>query len=192
MTEAEEQRLGSSGATVAFNSAMAARRGLSPRIAELEARGCTIGIGTDNMAEDMVEAMRTGMFMERVRRGDGRQPSPDQALTWATRNGYRAVGIENAGWLSPGNKADFIVVDLRKAHLVPILRIVSNWVHQGQARDVDAVMVDGQWLMRDGTVLTLDENDIVAEANRIGRAAWRRSLSDRPIPGLTLAGGDGL
>lgn len=196
MTAAEEQLLAASGATVSFNSAMAARRGLSPRIAELEAGGCTIGIGTDNMAEDMVEAMRTGMFMERVRRGDGRYPTPDQALMWATRNGYRALGIEDAGWLSPGNKADFIMVDLRKAHLVPIIRIVSSWVHQGQGRDVEAVMVDGQWLMRNGAVLTMDEHAIVTEANRIGRAAWRRTLSDHPqpspIPGLTLAGGDDL
>ncbi len=196
MTAAEEQLLGASGATVAFNSAMAARRGLSPRIADLEAEGCTIGIGTDNMAEDMVEAMRTGLFMERVRRGDGRHPTPDQALTWATRNGYRALGIEDAGWLSPGHKADLIMVDLRKAHLVPILRVVSNWVHQGQARDVDAVMVDGQWLMQDGAILTLDENAIVTEANRIGRAAWRQSLTAQPPPspisGLILTGDDDL
>lgn len=180
MTADEERRLGASGATVSFNAAIAARRGLSPRIADLEAYGCTIAMGTDNMAEDMVEVVRTGLFMERVRRQDGCNPAPEQAFMWATRNGYRAIGIEDAGWLAPGNKADLIMVDLRKAHLVPILCVVSCFVHQGQGRDVEAVMVDGRWLMRHGTVLSMDEAAIVQEADRIGRAAWQRLLTARP------------
>jgi 5-methylthioadenosine/S-adenosylhomocysteine deaminase len=42
---------------------------------ELEQAGCLIALGTDNMAEDMVEVVRTALFMERVRRHDGRQPT---------------------------------------------------------------------------------------------------------------------
>jgi 5-methylthioadenosine/S-adenosylhomocysteine deaminase len=180
MTPDEERLLGASGAAVAFNSAIAARRGLSPRIADLEAYGCTIALGTDNMAEDMVEVMRTALFMERVRRHDGRQPTPEQVFTWATRHGYRALGITDAGWLAPGNRADLIMVDLRRAHLVPVLRVVSCFVHQGQARDVEAVMVDGRWLMRDGVLLTMDEELIVREADRIGRAAWQHLFAEHP------------
>jgi 5-methylthioadenosine/S-adenosylhomocysteine deaminase len=180
MTPDEERLLGASGAAVAFNSAIAARRGLSPRIADLEAYGCTIAVGTDNMAEDMVEAMRTALFMERVRRQDGRQPTPEQVLTWATRHGYRALGIADGGWLAPGNKADLIMIDVRRAHLVPLLRVVSCFVHQGQARDVEAVMVDGRWLMRDGALLSIDEGAIVQEADRIGHSAWQRLFAERP------------
>jgi 5-methylthioadenosine/S-adenosylhomocysteine deaminase len=180
MTPDEERLLGASGAAVAFNSAIAARRGLSPRIAELEAFGCTIALGTDNMAEDMVEVMRTGLFMERVRRQDGRQPTPEQVFVWATRHGYRALGMADGGWLAPGNKADLIIIDLRRPHLVPLLRVVSCFVHQGQAHDVEAVMVDGHWLMRDKVLLTMDEAAIVREADRIGRAAWQRLFSDQP------------
>jgi 5-methylthioadenosine/S-adenosylhomocysteine deaminase len=180
MTPDEERLLGASGAAVAFNAPIAARRGLSPRIADLEAYGCTIALGTDNMAEDMVEAMRTALFMERVRRQDGRHPIPEQAFIWATRHGYRALGMADGGWLAPGNKADLIMIDLRKAHLVPLLRVVSCFVHQGQARDIEAVMVDGRWLMRDGALLTMDEAAIVQEADRIGRAAWQRLFAARP------------
>jgi cytosine/adenosine deaminase-related metal-dependent hydrolase len=120
------------------------------------------------------------MFMERVRRADGRRPTPEQALTWATRNGYRALGISDGGWLAPGNRADFIVVDFRRAHLTPALRPVSCFVHQGQAADVESVMVDGRWIMRDGRVLTVDEPAIVAEAERVARAAWSRLFAERP------------
>jgi 5-methylthioadenosine/S-adenosylhomocysteine deaminase len=82
--------------------------------------------------------------------------------------------------LTPGKKADLIMIDLRKAHLVPLLRVVSCFVHQGQARDVEAVTVDGRWLMRDGTLLTMDEGAIVQETDRIGRAAWQRLCAERP------------
>jgi 5-methylthioadenosine/S-adenosylhomocysteine deaminase len=128
----------------------------------------------------MVEVMRTAMFMERVRRQNGRQPTPEHALRWATRHGYRALGIEDGGWLAPGNKADLIMIDVRRAHLVPLVRVVSCFVHQGQARDIESVMVDGRWLMRDGTLLTIDEASIVEEADRVGRAAWQRLFATQP------------
>jgi 5-methylthioadenosine/S-adenosylhomocysteine deaminase len=180
MTAAEEVTLGASGAAVAVNPAIAARRGLAARIDELEHAGCLITLGTDNMAEDMVEVVRTAMFMERVRRADGQRPTPEQAMAWATRNGYRALGVSDGGWLAPGNRADFVVVDFRRAHLVPGLRPVSCFVHQGQAGDVEAVMVHGRWLMRDGRVLTLDEASILVEAERVARTAWARLFAERP------------
>jgi 5-methylthioadenosine/S-adenosylhomocysteine deaminase len=180
MTPEEERLLGRSGAAVAFNSAIAARRGLSPRIADLEAFGCTIALGSDNMSEDMVEVIRTGLFMERVRRNDGRRPTPEQALRWATANGYRAMAIADGGSLEPGRKADLIVIDLGRAHLTPRLRVASTFVHQAQARDVEAVMVDGRWLMRDGKVQSIDEKRTVAEAQAVAERAWSRLFDHRP------------
>jgi 5-methylthioadenosine/S-adenosylhomocysteine deaminase len=58
--------------------------------------------------------------------------------------------------------------------------VVSCFVHQGLASDVEAVMVDGRWIMRDGHVLTLNERALVAEADRIARTAWRRLFERRP------------
>jgi 5-methylthioadenosine/S-adenosylhomocysteine deaminase len=179
MEPEEEKILGKAGVTVSFNAAIAARRGLSPRIADLETYGCTIAMGSDNMAEDMVEVLRTGLFMERIRRQDGRNPTPEQALRWATRNGYRALGIPDGGWLAPGNKADLIMVDLVRPHLVPVLRVVSTFVHQAQARDVEAVMVDGKWLMRGGKILTIDEPAILAEAQRVANKTWSQQFRAR-------------
>jgi 5-methylthioadenosine/S-adenosylhomocysteine deaminase len=191
MTPDEEGLLGASRAAVAFNSAIAARRGLSPRVADLERAGCLITLGSDNMAEDMVEVMRTALFMERVRRQDGQRPTPEEVLLWATRNGYRALGVADGGWLAPGNRADLIVIDLRRPHLTPALRVVSCFVHQGHPSDVESVMVDGRWIMRDRCVLTMDEPALVAEADRIARSAWRRLFERRPDltppPGLNLA-----
>jgi 5-methylthioadenosine/S-adenosylhomocysteine deaminase len=180
MVPSEEEALGRARVSVAFNSTIAARRGLSPRITELEAVGCNIAMGSDNMSEDMVEVLRTGMLMERLRRGDGRHPTPEKALSWATVNGYRALDIKDAGWLAAGNRADLIVLDVEKAHLVPQLRPVSTFSHQGQAGDVESVMVDGQWLMRDRKLMTMDEKKIIRYANDIAQRAWRKLFVDNP------------
>ncbi|MBN9487423.1 MAG: amidohydrolase family protein [Alphaproteobacteria bacterium] len=180
MSPEEEALLGKAKVGIAFNSTIAARRGLSPRIDDLERHGATIGLGTDNMSEDMVEAMRTALFMERVRRGDGREPTPEQVLRWATANGYRLMGIPDGGSLEVGNRADLIMIDLHRAPLVPHLRVVSTFVHQGQPQDVTDVMVDGRWLMRENRVLTMNEAATVAEAQRIAETAWARLFAERP------------
>jgi 5-methylthioadenosine/S-adenosylhomocysteine deaminase len=146
----------------------------------LEQEGCTIGMGSDTMAEDMVEVTRTGLFLQRIRREDGHLPTPEHALRWATRNGSAAMGITQAGFLASGNKAVLIVVRTDRPHLVPIMSAVSPFVHQSQPHDVESVMVDGAWLMRDGTVRTMDEAAIVKEADRIARRAWGDLFAAKP------------
>jgi 5-methylthioadenosine/S-adenosylhomocysteine deaminase len=132
------------------------------------------------MAEDMVEVMRTGLFMERVRRKDGRNPKPEEALRWASRNGYQAMGWQDGGWLAEGKLADLIMIRLDRAHLAPVLRPVATFVHQGQASDVSDVMVDGRWVMRGGLVLTMDEPRVIREAEAVADRAWARLFAERP------------
>jgi 5-methylthioadenosine/S-adenosylhomocysteine deaminase len=193
MAPSEVALLGQSRAFVSHNAAMAARRAAAPPIQALAAAGCTIAMGSDNMAEDMVEVMRTGLFLERVIRQDAQAPQPEDVLEWAARNGARALGHgEIAGSLEVGRKADLFVVSARRPHLVPAVRIVSAFVHNGQAGDVEAVMVDGRWVMREGKVLTLDEKDIVERAEAIGQRAWRQLVEkypDVPFP-VRLPPGD--
>jgi cytosine/adenosine deaminase-related metal-dependent hydrolase len=181
MTPGEVSHLGRSRASVSHNAAMAARRAAAPPIQALAAAGCNIGMGTDNMAHDMLEAMRTGLFVERISRQDAERPWPEDVLEWATRNGAAALGLgADVGSLEVGKKADLIVLNARRPHLVPTMRIVSGWIHNGQASDVESVMVDGRWLMRDGKVLSLDEADVVARAEAIGRRVWRELVDRYP------------
>jgi 5-methylthioadenosine/S-adenosylhomocysteine deaminase len=154
-------------------------------------------VGIQRYAEALAESGLRFLLCERAwdrARAAIGQPGPfetdsalaEQGLTriealhsrWHGRaNGRIAVGL--AAW-APGNKADLIIIDLRRPHLVPLLRVVSCFVHQGQAHDVEALMVDGRWLMRDRVLLTMDEAAIVQEADRIGRAAWQRLFTERP------------
>lgn len=179
--DSEIALLGAHGVAVSNNPAIAARRGAAAAAFELLAAGCPMGLGSDNMAEDMIEAARAGLFHERVRRNDEFWPQPEDVLEWATVGGARALGIGGeTGSLEVGKKADLFAVDVRRAHLVPTLRVVSALIHQGQPADVTDVMVDGEWVMRDSRVLNVDESEIIARAEEAGHRAWRRLVDENP------------
>jgi cytosine/adenosine deaminase-related metal-dependent hydrolase len=91
------------------------------------------------------------------------------------------------GSLEVGKRADLNVLDTQRAHLVPAGRIVSAWIHNGQPSDIESVMVDGEFLMRDRKVLTMDEAGIIAEADKVGRRIWSQVKAAGPIaiPGRT-------
>ena len=179
--DSEIALLGRHGVAVSNNPAIAARRGAAAPVFELAAAGSPIGMGSDNMAEDMVEVVRSALFHERVRRNDEMWPQPEDVLDWATIGGARALGVaDEIGSLEVGKKADLFMLDLRRAHLVPTLRVVSVFVHQAQPADITDVMVDGRWIMRDSRILSFDEDDVVARAEAIGHKVWNRLVAENP------------
>jgi cytosine/adenosine deaminase-related metal-dependent hydrolase len=177
--------LGRSGTIISHQAAMAANRGVIPPIAALRTAGCPIANGTDNNTNDLFEVMRVALLTERVSRNDanpGLRPQPEDMLEDATQGGARAVQQRKLlGSLEVGKKADLIVLDTRRAHLVPAGRIVSAWIHNGQPSDIESSMVDGQFIMRNRKVLTMDEDSIIAEADKVGRRIWNKVLEAGPI-----------
>jgi 5-methylthioadenosine/S-adenosylhomocysteine deaminase len=183
VNDTETALLGRAGATISHQAGMAANRGVSPPIPALRAAGCTIALGTDNNTNDVFEVMRIALLTERIRRnrdGDdvpGLQPQPEDVLADATQGGARAVQQQEAlGTLEVGRKADLLVIDMQRAHLVPSGRVLSTVVHSGHPGDIESVMIDGRFVMRDRTVLTMDEEAIIREADAVGRRVWSRVL----------------
>jgi cytosine/adenosine deaminase-related metal-dependent hydrolase len=178
---AEIALLGNTRSIITHQAGMAANRAVIPPIPALRAAGCPIAMGTDNNTQDMLEVMRMGLVTERILRDDATQPQPEDVLKETTRGGALALRQQgDIGSLEVGKKADLIVVDTQRAHLVPTMRIVSSWIHNGQPGDIEAVMVDGTFLMRDHKVLTMDEDAIIKEADKIGRRAWNTLLERYP------------
>jgi cytosine/adenosine deaminase-related metal-dependent hydrolase len=177
--------LAKSGTVISHQAGMAANRGVIPPIPALRAAGCPIANGTDNNTNDLFEVMRIALLTERIRRDDafpGVRPQPEDMLEDATLGGARAVRQDQTiGSLEVGKKADLLVVNTQRAHLVPAGRIVSAWIHNGQPSDIESVMVDGQFIMRHGKVLTLDEGSVIAEADKVGRRIWTQVKTAGPI-----------
>jgi 5-methylthioadenosine/S-adenosylhomocysteine deaminase len=183
--------LGRTGTIISHQAAMAANRGVNPPIPALRDAGCRICLGTDNNNNDMFAVMKVALLTERIRREDehpGMLPQPEDILQDAALGGAHAVRQPDAlGLLEVGRKADIIVLNTRQAHLVPAGRILSAWLHNGQPSDVESVMVDGEFIMRDHRILTVDEESLIAEASRVGSRIWEQVERAGPVepPGRT-------
>jgi cytosine/adenosine deaminase-related metal-dependent hydrolase len=126
-------------------------------VAELLARGVTVGLGCDSMAAgdtlDMFRAMRqVATSLE--------DAPPEKALEMATIDGARALGWDaEIGSLEPGKRADVIVVDAPRTN-----RVLS---HDLSGADVETTIVDGRVLMENRRLSTIDGIRVLAEARRI-------------------------
>ena len=88
---------------------------------------------------------------------------------------------QQIGVLEAGRKADLLVVNTQRAHLVPAGRFLSAWVHNGQASDIESVMIDGQFVIRDNKVLTMDEAAVIAEADKVSKRIWGAVRKAGPV-----------
>jgi cytosine/adenosine deaminase-related metal-dependent hydrolase len=175
---AEIALLGKTRTIISHQANMAANRGVIPPIPALREAGCPIALGTDNNTNDVFEVMRIALLTERIRRTDpfpGVSPQPEDILADATEGGSRAVNQQKTlGSLEVGKKADLFVLNTRKPYLVPHGRLVSAVIHGGHPGDIESVMVDGEFIMRDNKVLTMDEDAVVREADTVGRRIWNQ------------------
>ncbi|WP_144184732.1 amidohydrolase family protein [Elioraea rosea] len=166
--------------------ANSSRRGPHPvLIGLIRDAGITISLGTDNMTEDMFQAMKIGQIVHRGGRGREKElgvtPQPQDTLDMITRNAAGSVGAaEEIGQVRPGMKADLTLIDLNQPVMRPLIRPVANLVHYGHPGIVHSVLVDGQFVMRDRRVLTIDEPALLAEAQVVTRRVWERMIAANP------------
>lgn len=141
--------------------------------------GLNVGIGTDGPASnndlDMFEEIRLASFLAKGSSGDPTALPARQALAMATRLGARAMHMgQIIGSLEPGKRADLILVDISPLHNSPRFRrdsqgAYAQLVYAAKAVDVSDVMVNGAWLMRDHELTTINENELLAEADDYAR-----------------------
>jgi 5-methylthioadenosine/S-adenosylhomocysteine deaminase len=143
-------------------------------VPELLARGINVALGTDSTASnndlDMLQEALLASLMQKNYLRDPVALPGDNVLRLATQNGAQAMGFPESGVIAPGRAADLIIFDFDKPHLRPRHDLVSNIVYAARPSDVSHVMVAGRLLMRDGRLLTLDEERIMYEAEK---RAWR-------------------
>lgn len=141
----------------------------------------TVGIGTDGPASnntlDMFKETRHAALVAKNREGDASVFPARAALEAATRGGAKLLGTE-AGVIEEGRPADIAVVDFGTAHLTPRHDLVSHAVYAANAGDVVHTVVDGEVLMEDRNVETLDAVAVVAEAEETAHELVERAEGD--------------
>lgn len=148
--------------------------GVAP-VSQMLKVGLNVGIGTDGPASnnnlDMFEEMRLAALLAKGITNDPITLPAKTALAMATRLGANALHLGDiTGSLEPGKRADLILVDINSLHTSPRFHrdpdsIYAQLIYSSKSSDVSDVMVNGKWLMKDKKVLTIDEENLLIEAN---------------------------
>jgi len=149
--------------------------GVAP-VPEMMREGVVVGLGTDsplsNNGMDVFADMKVAALLHKATRWDAGVMSAQTVLDLATIHAARALRANHEiGSIEVGKRADLAVVSLKGAHTTPFYpeTVISRLVYSCRGSDVRATIVDGQILMADGVVRTVDEADVVARAQETAR-----------------------
>ncbi len=127
--------------------------GIAP-ITEYLRRGIPVAIGTDGPASNNCLDFFREMFLvtglAKLREHDASALDAREVLTMATVNGARAMHLSECETLSPGQKADIIMLDLWQPNMQPLNNIAKNIVYSGSKQNICMTMIDGRILYQNG------------------------------------------
>ncbi|WP_126663926.1 amidohydrolase [Haloterrigena salifodinae] len=140
--------------------------GMAP-VQRMHEAGVTVGLGTDGAASNndlsMLDEARDAAMIGKLAADDASAVPAEAVVEMMTRGSAEAIGLDT-GRLEEGAPADLAVIDLEEPHLTPRHDLVSHLAYAAAAADVRHTVCDGQVLMRDREVLTLEEDAVRARA----------------------------
>jgi 5-methylthioadenosine/S-adenosylhomocysteine deaminase len=176
-TQDDIARMAASGCTVAHCPTVFARNGIMMEsLGDYLSAGVNMGIGTDTTPHNMLEEMRRASTLARIAARHVYAVGLADVLHAATVGGAKALGREDIGRLAKGAKADLVVVDLKVPDMQPARDPLRSLVFHAADRAVRDVYIDGEQVVAEGKLLTLD---VAAAGERIA-AAQERMMSEVP------------
>ena len=104
----------------------------------------------------MLDELRLVAYLARTQAGNPRTLNSTDLFEAATIGGARALGRDDIGRLAPGCRADIVLVDVTHPMMRPSHDPVRSLIYAAGDRAVRSVYVDGQKVVEDGRVLTID------------------------------------
>jgi 5-methylthioadenosine/S-adenosylhomocysteine deaminase len=147
------------------------------RVPEMLERGMNVSLGHDCFFTlDTSEYIRYAYLLHKAHRANPALLPPFQALDLALGAGARALGWgERIGSLAPGKRADILV--LRPDSPTPVTPAsVLSWFTMGfRGWDVESVLVDGQLVVEEGVMTTVNEEEVRRACQEEARRLWRKN-----------------
>jgi len=173
LEETDLDILAATGVKVAHcqQSNMKLASGVAPVVAMLS-RGIPIGLGTDGCASNnrldlFGELDSTAKFAKAIAKDPTVLPA-SKALTLAASGAADVLGMRGAiGGLTPGMRADLILLNTNQAHLVPLYHAHSHLVYTASGADVETVIINGQVVMERGEILLFDAAEVLARVRAL-------------------------
>lgn len=180
-TPEEIRALADNGVNVSVSPYSELRIGFGfPIAAELVAAGVIVGLSVDTTTlsgnADMFAIMKAIQNIENGRARNEFAFTARRVLELATIDGARSMGIDGSvGSLTPGKRADIIMVDTRAVNLAVLTEPAHLLVEAAQPANVDTVIIDGRIVKRGGRLTSLDVGEVVDAAARASAGVRQRS-----------------
>jgi 5-methylthioadenosine/S-adenosylhomocysteine deaminase len=177
----EVRAVAESGASLSLSPFTELRIGFGfPMTGEYLEAGVPIGLSVDTPAlsgnADMFAIMKAIQNVENARTLNEFRLTARRVLELATIEGARSMGVaDRVGSLTPGKRADLIMIDTRDVNLGVVAEPTHAIVEAAQPANVDTVMIDGRILKRQGMLVGVDTDAIIADARTAAAAARQRA-----------------
>ena len=157
------------------------------KVPEMLEKGINVALGSDgapsNNNLDMFIEMRLASLIHKYRLGAEAMPAKD-VLRMATMGGAKAIGMaDQIGSLEEGKIADIIILDDGGLSAAPLRSfeeddVIKRLVSSYQSASVQTSIIDGQIVMENRQLLTMDEADILQAGRKALADLWARKHAD--------------
>lgn len=175
VNENDINRLAETKTNVAHLSGSNAKGGMMAPVKKIRDQGINVAVGTDNMSYDMIEVMRLALCTARMLDENPDALKAMDVLEMATINGAKAIQMDHEiGSIETNKKADLVLIDYEKPHLVPLIDPIANLVHNGIGSDIITVLIDGDVIVDEESVSTVDESEVMKMAQKSTELLWKK------------------
>ena len=173
VTDEDIQIMKDHNVSVAMNpkSNMKLGNGFMPAEKFLNA-GVNLCIGTDgcgsNNSQNLFAEMNVAALIYKGTAMKAECISAEDVLKFATINGAKAIGMEGElGVIKEGALADLLILDINVPQFYPSSNLISGLVYSATGKEVETVIIDGEIVMEDRRVLTIDTDQVYYECEMI-------------------------
>ena len=180
LTEEELNLFAGREVKVSHNPAAAMKVLGFAKVPEMLKKGICVTIGTDgapaNNRMTLVDEMWLTSLIHKGRTLDPTVVPAEAVLKMVTQNAARALMLDqDMGSLEEGKKADLVVVNPNSAAMLPMHDPAANMVSSMRSENIESVMVNGRWVMKDKIIRSINEQEIIHEARLRAAAIAKRA-----------------
>ena len=165
--------LAAHGASIAHAPWVFSRRGaIMESFPDYLDAGVNVCLATDTSPQSMIESLRLAAMIGKIASREAERATAADVFNAATLNGAKMLHRDDLGRIAKGAKADLLFWNTRSMFMVPLRDPIKNIVYNATPEDLPDVMIDGAWVMRNGTVLNVDEETVCRNLQTAGERMW--------------------
>lgn len=144
--------------------------GIAP-VAEYLKNNINVALGTDGVSSnnslDMLKEAKMASYLQKIKTEDPTAVNTEDILDILTYNGAKALNLGQIGIIEEGKKADLLLIDTEEdSFYVPHHNNLSNLFYSADSRSIDTVIVDGNIIMENKEIKSLDQEKIYYEVEK--------------------------